>query len=86
MWDASDADRLRPALHRVKLRGRVPEPRSSHSAHLPTDLVTVGQPLTHEVPESMAPASGWRSTSWRDRLLDIAADCGGTDVEFTPAP
>lgn len=22
----------------------------------------------------------------RDRLLDIAAGCGGTDVEFTPAP
>ncbi|MGW6979182.1 hypothetical protein ACWGE1_07005 [Streptomyces sp. NPDC054932] len=24
--------------------------------------------------------------SERDRLLDIAAGCGGTDVEFTPAP
>ncbi|MFJ3840551.1 hypothetical protein ACIPY6_34295 [Streptomyces sp. NPDC090054] len=22
----------------------------------------------------------------RDRLLDIAAGCGGTEVEFTPAP
>ncbi|MFG2233604.1 hypothetical protein ACGFNX_27035 [Streptomyces sp. NPDC048723] len=22
----------------------------------------------------------------QDRLLDIAAGCGGTDVEFTPAP
>ncbi|MER5570677.1 hypothetical protein ABT083_31490 [Streptomyces goshikiensis] len=22
----------------------------------------------------------------RERLLDIAAGCGGTDVEFTPAP
>ncbi|MFB6478794.1 hypothetical protein ACFCXF_21005 [Streptomyces virginiae] len=22
----------------------------------------------------------------RDRLLDIAAGCGGTDVQFTPAP
>ncbi|MFD9469927.1 hypothetical protein [Streptomyces goshikiensis] len=22
----------------------------------------------------------------RGRLLDIAAGCGGTDVEFTPAP